>query len=169
MNSIDIVAYNIFKKLTEKGKTLSTAESCTGGLIASSITDIPGASKVFLGGVIVYAIEMKKEILKIPEKVFTYGVVSKEMATAMALSVKSLTGSDYSIATTGNLGPDTMEGKPRGLIYVAIATPENEEHFLEAKPNVSKVYVKELNLQGDRLSNKKESVIEALKLLNQHL
>ena len=156
MNSIDVIAYSIFKKLTEKNKTLSTAESCTGGLIASSITDIPGASKVFVGGVVVYATEMKKRILKIPEKVFTYGVISQEMATAMALSVKSLTGSDYSIATTGNLGPDTMEGKPEGLIYVAIATPE-------------KVYVKELNLQGDRLSNKKESVIEALKLLNQHL
>jgi len=152
MNSINVIAYNIFKKLTEKGKTLSTAESCTGGLIASSITDIPGASKVFLGGVVVYATEMKKRILKIPEKVFTCGVISKEMATAMALSVKSLTGSDYSIATTGNLGPDTMEGKPEGLIYVAIATPE-------------KVCVKELSLQGDRLSNKKEATLEALKFL----
>ncbi len=145
-------AYQIVEILKEKRKILSIAESCTGGLICSSITDIPGASTVFAGGVVVYATEMKKKILSVSQEVFSYGVISQEMATAMALSVKSLTGSDYSIATTGNLGPDTMEGKPKGLIYIAVATPE-------------KVYVKKLNLQGDRLSNKIEATLEALKFL----
>ena len=152
MNSISVMTSNIFKILTEKNKTLSIAESCTGGLIASSITDVPGSSKIFLGGVIVYATAMKKKILKIPEKVFNYGVISEQMAEAMALSVKSLTGSDYSIATTGNLGPDTMENKPAGLIYIAVATPEN-------------VFVKELRLEGDRYFNKKNATKEALEFL----
>jgi len=149
-------SFQIFNNLKIKNKTLSTAESCTGGLIASSITDIPGASKIFLGGVVVYATEMKKRILKIPEIVFTYGVISQEMATAMALSVKSLTGSDYSISTTGNLGPDTMEGKPAGIIYIAVATPEN-------------VFVKELRFQGDRYFNKINATNEALKFLIEKL
>lgn len=152
MNSLNAIAYSIVKKLTEKQKTLSTAESCTGGFIASSITDISGASKVFIGSVVVYATEMKRKILNVPEETFKYGVISSEMAEAMAKAVRSITGSDYSIATTGNLGPDTMEEKPRGLIYIAVATPE-------------KVYVRELHLQGDRLSNKTKATEEALKLI----
>lgn len=146
------LAHQIIELLKERKETLSVVESCTGGLISSSITDISGASKVFVGGVIVYATEMKRKMLGIPPEIFNYGVISQEMAKAMALSVKNFTGSDYSIAITGNLGPDTMEGKPRGLIYIAVATPE-------------KVYVKELNLKGDRFSNKREATEEALKLL----
>lgn len=145
-------AYQVVEILKKRRKTLSVAESCTGGLISSSITDIPGASKVFVGATVVYATEMKRKILGIPQEVFAHGVISSEMASAMAQAVKSLTGSDYSVAITGNLGPDTMEGKPKGLIYIAVATP-------------SEAHVKELNLQGDRLSNKTEATREALKLL----
>lgn len=152
MNYLTSISIEVLKKLSIAEKTLSTAESCTGGLIASTITDVPGASKVFVGGVVVYATEMKHKLLGISDKVFNYGVISAEMAEAMSVAVRSLTGSDYSIATTGNLGPDTMEEKPRGLIYIAVATTE-------------KVYVKELHLQGDRLSNKIEATFEALKLL----
>ncbi|MDI6864492.1 CinA family protein [Thermodesulfovibrio yellowstonii] len=151
MHFLNSIAFNIIKKLIQTGKTLSTAESCTGGLIASSITDIPGASKVFIGGMVVYATEMKLRLLGVAKEVLDYGVISSQMAEEMALKIRLLTGSDYSIATTGNLGPDVMEGKPKGLIYIAIATPE-------------KVYIKELKLQGDRQSNKTEATEEALKL-----
>lgn len=151
MHFLNSIAFSIIKKLIQTGKTLSTAESCTGGLIASSITDIPGASKVFLGGMVVYATEMKLRLLGVAKEVLDYGVISSQMAEAMALKIKLLTGPDYSIATTGNLGPDVMEGKAKGLIYIAVATPE-------------KVHIKELNLQGDRLSNKTEATEEALKL-----
>lgn len=151
MKEIEELASKIVIKLRELKKTLSTAESCTGGLLASSITNIPGASKVFLGSLVVYTIEMKKKLLHIPDEFFDYGVISFQMAEVMASKVKQITGSDYSIATTGNLGPDVMEGKPRGLIYIAIAMPE-------------KVYVKELKLQGNRISNKTEATEEALKL-----
>ncbi|HQA03726.1 MAG TPA: CinA family protein [Thermodesulfovibrio thiophilus] len=156
MNKLSNLATEIVKKLSEKNKTLSIAESCTGGLISSTITDVPGASKVFSGGVVVYATEMKKKILNINEEVFKYGVISLQMAEAMSNSIKHLTGSDYSIATTGNLGPDTMEGKPKGLIYIAVAT---------LKQN----YTIELNLDNDRLSNKKEATFKALKLLEKVL
>lgn len=100
---------------------------------------------------VVYATEMKLRLLGVAKEVLDYGVISSQMAEAMALKIKLLTGSDYSIATTGNLGPDVMEGKAKGLIYIAVATPE-------------KVHIKELNLQGDRLSNKTEATEEALKL-----
>lgn len=149
-------ASDIVKILKEKNKTLSTAESCTGGFISSTITDIPGASKVFVGGVTVYTTEIKRKILKISEDVFQYGIISYEMAESMAMAVKSLTGSDFSIATTGNLGPDTMEGKPVGLIFVAVATAD-------------KIYIKELNLKGNRAENKTLATIEALKLLKEVL
>ncbi|HHW20839.1 CinA family protein [Thermodesulfovibrio thiophilus] len=156
MNKLGNLATKIVKKLSEKNKTLSIAESCTGGFISSTITDVPGASKVFSGGVVVYATEMKKKILNINEEVFKYGVISLQMAEAMSNSIKHITGSDYSIATTGNLGPDTMEGKPKGLIYIAVAT---------LKQN----YTIELNLDNDRLSNKKEATFKALKLLEKVL
>lgn len=153
MNSIlNPVATKIVKKLSSVGKTLSTAESCTGGLIASTITDIPGASRIFLGGMVVYATEMKHKLLGISEEIFKYGVISSQMAGAMALKIKNLTGSDYSIATTGNLGPETMEGKPEGLIYIAVGEEQ-------------KVHIKELYLKGDRLSNKQNTTLHALKLL----
>lgn len=145
------IAQKVIIKLKESNRTLSTAESCTGGLIASSITDIPGASKVFLGGMVLYATEMKLKLLGISEKVLAYGVISSQMAAEMASKIRMLTGSDFSIAITGNLGPDVMEGKPKGLIYIAVATDE-------------KIFVKELNLQGDRVSNKIQATKEALKL-----
>lgn len=153
MNSLfNSVATEIVKKLSSLGKTLSTAESCTGGLIASTITDIPGASRLFLGGMVVYATEMKQKLLGISEETFKYGVISSQMAGAMALKIKILTGSDYSIATTGNLGPETMEGKPEGLIYIAVAEEQN-------------MHIKEIHLRGDRVSNKKDATLYALNLL----
>lgn len=152
METIIEIAQQVINRLRQSGKTLSTAESCTGGLIASSITDIPGASKVFLGGMVLYATEIKYRLLGISEEVFIHGVISHQMAAAMASKIRILTGSDYSIATTGNLGPDTMEGKPKGLIYIAVAEGEN-------------IHIKELYLQGDRASNKQKTTSEALNLL----
>lgn len=152
ISSFHDIAFQIVLRLTKSGKTLSTAESCTGGLIASSITDIPGASRVYIGGFVVYSTELKRKILGISDEIFKFGIISKEMAEAMALSSRLLTGSDYSIATTGNLGPEVMENKPAGLIYVAIATIDN-------------ILVRELKLYGERISNKENTTFEALNLL----
>ncbi len=146
------IAYKIVQILTEKGKTLAVAESCTGGLISSAITDVPGASKVFLCGIVTYATEMKKILLGVQEHIFLYGVISPEMAKNMAEAIKKITFADYTVATTGNLGPSSMEGKPVGLVYIAVSSPDS-------------TYVKELNLKGNRFENKIEATNEALKLI----
>jgi len=106
-----------------KGLTLSAAESCTGGLICDFLTALPGASSFFRAGVVTYSAQSKKSILGIGQKVFSaHGVVSGETARRMAEKVRLLTKTDFAVSTTGNLGPDVLERKPKGLVYVAVST-----------------------------------------------
>lgn len=106
------------------GRTVATAESLTGGALAARLTDVPGASITFLGGVVSYATELKVTLLGVPEEVVTEaGVVSAECAEAMAAGIRRITGATYALATTGVAGPDTQEGKPAGTVYLGIATP----------------------------------------------
>lgn len=108
--------------LKEKGLTLGSAESFTGGLFASEITKVPGASKVFKGAVVTYATEEKINVLGVPiEIVHRYGVVSKNCAESMAECAKKLLNVDVAISFTGNAGPDTMEGKPVGEIHIGVS------------------------------------------------
>ena len=133
-----------------KNITLSVAESCTGGLISHYITALPGASSFFEAGVVVYSAEMKKKILGVSSAVITeHGVVSRETAEEMAEKVRAATGTDFSIATTGNLGPDVLEGKERGLVYLAVS-------------GNGKTFSEELHLTGDRTANKEEAALSAL-------
>ncbi|WP_347922352.1 competence/damage-inducible protein A [Pontimicrobium sp. SW4] len=115
----------IGKRLTNLGKTLATAESCTGGKIAERITVNSGASVYFKGGVVSYATEAKIEVLNIDESVIKeYSVVSTQVAEAMAKSVQKLFKTDYAIATTGNAGPTRGdENVEVGTVCIAIATP----------------------------------------------
>lgn len=117
----------VAKLLTQKGKTLSTAESFTGGMIAERITGIPGASLYFKGSVVSYATETKINVLKVPEEVVdAYSVVSAQVAEAMAVNVRKLLKTDFSIATTGNAGPSKGDSnKEVGTVFIAIATPKN--------------------------------------------
>ncbi len=142
--------HEFFKK---KGLTLSVAESCTGGLISHYLTTLPGASKFFQAGVISYSAEAKKKILQIsPEIISKHGVVSEEAAKEMSEKVRILTGTDYSLSTTGNLGPDVLEGKEKGLVYIAVS---KEGGTLS----------KELRLKGSREKNKEKASFSALKFL----
>ena len=113
------------KKLKELNKTIATAESCTGGYIAASLTSVPGASAYFKGSVVSYATETKINVLGVSEKLIEeYSVVSAEVAKAMALNVKQLLNTDYAIATTGNAGPTQGEEKAElGSVFIALATP----------------------------------------------
>jgi nicotinamide-nucleotide amidase len=113
----------IGKQLTNLGKTIATAESCTGGKIAESFTSIPGASKYFKGSVVSYATEAKIEVLHIPEDLIkTHSVVSKEVVEAMAESAIKLFKTDFAIATTGNAGPDKGDSNAEiGTVFIAIA------------------------------------------------
>jgi nicotinamide-nucleotide amidase len=111
--------------LTQKGMTLATAESFTGGKIAQQITAIPGASNYFKGTVVSYATETKIKVLGIaPELIKAHSVVSEEVAIAMAKNVKALVGTDFAIATTGNAGPTKGDSDQEvGTAFIAISTP----------------------------------------------
>lgn len=136
-----------------RGFTLSVAESCTGGLISHSLTSLPGASNFFQAGVVSYSLETKKKILCVSSKTISkYGMVSAETAREMAEKIRKLTGTDFALSTTGNLGPEVLEGKERGLIYVAVSKE-------------GKTFSKELRLKGDREENKKEASLSALQFL----
>jgi PncC family amidohydrolase len=142
--------HELFKK---KGLSLSVAESCTGGLISHYITALPGASTFFEAGVVSYSAEMKKEILGVSSAIISkYGAVSQETAREMAEKIRTLTKTDFSVSTTGNLGPDVLEGKEKGLVYIAVSKE-------------GMTFSKELRLTGNREENKEETALEALRFL----
>lgn len=133
--------------------SLSVAESCTGGLISNSITDIPGASSFFKAGLITYSTESKRTILGVQEATIRkWGVVSEETALEMAVCTRNLTKTDFSVATTGNLGPDALEGKDVGIVYIAVGSGGGS-------------FSRKFSLGGDRLENKIAATVSALKLL----
>ena len=133
--------------------SLSVAESCTGGLISHYITSLPGASAFFMAGIVSYSEKSKKTILKISNEILNkFGMISEESAKEMAEQVRIIADSDYSIATTGNLGPDVLEGKDRGLVYIAVSKK-------------GKTVTKQLNLNGSREDNKAEAALSAFNLL----
>ena len=106
------------------GMTLSAAESCTGGLISSLITSVPGASEYFLGSVTSYAIAIKEKVLDVsPEEILSHGAVSSEVAAAMAEGVRKLTGSTYSVSTTGLAGPGGDDQNEVGTVWIGVSGP----------------------------------------------
>lgn len=114
----------VVSRLVATGKTIATAESCTGGLLAKRITDQPGASAIFGLGLVTYANKAKEKLLAVPAALIeAHGAVSREVASAMAENVRKLNGADYGIGISGIAGPDggTAE-KPVGLVYIALAT-----------------------------------------------
>lgn len=151
----------VIKKISEilvnKNLRLSIAESCTGGFISNAITNIPGSSKFYDTGMISYSENSKRSVLGIKNSILKkYGTVSEETAIAMAESVKKITGSDISLATTGIAGPDTIEGKQVGLIFIAVSIADLTES-------------KGIRLTGNRKIIKKQASLEALKFLHQVL
>ncbi len=149
-SDIILRAHELFKA---RGLTLSIAESCTGGLISLYITHLPGASVFFKAGVVSYSAEMKIKILGVSSDIISsYGVVSEQTAREMAEKIRVLTDTDFSVSTTGNLGPDALEGKEKGLIYVAASRE-------------GRTFAKELRLNGDREENREEAALEALSFL----
>ena len=150
MNEIVSKVQELFKN---KKLTLSVAESCTGGLISHWITSAPGASAFFRSGIVAYSRDIKEDILNVSDDVIKkFGMVSKEVAIEMAERVRLLTKTDYSVSTTGNLGPDVLEGKNLGLIYVAVSKD-------------GRTISKEFTLRGNRDQNKIDASIAALTIL----
>ncbi len=145
------------RELIAQKNTLSLAESCTGGMIASQIVDIPGCSACFTQCVVSYSNEAKRERLGVkPETLERFGAVSEETAREMAEGMRRTSGTDYALAATGVAGPDGTEEKPAGLVYVALA---GEEETL----------VKKLELNGDRERIRTITALHAFDLLRRKL
>ena len=144
--------------LRERGLTLATAESCTGGLVAHRITNVPGSSDYYDGGVTAYANEVKAELLHVArETLEEKGAVSAECAKEMASGVRALLGSDIGISTTGIAGPTGgTPDKPVGLVYIALATKDY-------------VYCEKHIFHEDRAGNKREAADAALDMLRRYL
>lgn len=146
----------VLDMLIARGLTLATMESCTGGLLSSLITDVPGSSNAFRGGLISYATELK-EAWGVPADVIAaHGVVSVETARAMASAVRARTGSDVGISVTGVAGPDEQEGKPVGTIHIAVVSPQGARDTSQ-------------QFRGPRAEIKLRAAYTALNLLRLHL
>ena len=115
-----------FRLLKEKGLTLATAESCTGGRVAERITALPGVSAVYRGGVVSYWTSVKADVLGVPQETLdAHGAVSEETARAMAEGARRVTGADIAVSVTGVAGPESDErGVPVGIVYIGLATPD---------------------------------------------
>ena len=155
MVSLEQVIASKFKELK---KTLSVAESCTGGSICSRIVSNEGVSTYFKGGVVCYSTESKTNILGLDAKTINdYSVVSKEVCELMAISVKNLFNSDFSISTTGNAGPEKGESDVKiGKVFISVATENTVNTY-------------ELNFDGNRKEVINNTVVRALELLNDNL
>ena len=151
-----MVEERLYHLLLEKGKTLATAESCSGGLVAHRITNVPGVSEVFLMGVVSYSNEAKVKVLGVDvETLESKGAVSSEVAIQMATGVRELAGSDLGIGITGIAGPTGgSEEKPVGTVYMAVSYPDKgiEE-------------VRLFQFDGDRESVKSQTAEVALQWL----
>lgn len=143
----------VLDRLRERGLTVATAESLTGGGLGARLTSVPGASASYAGGVISYATRLKVDLLGVPiEIIMGDGAVSAPCARAMAAGVRRLLGADVGVATTGVAGPDRQEGKPAGTVFVAVADADGEA-------------VRALRLDGDRDAIRAATTDAALDLL----
>jgi nicotinamide-nucleotide amidase len=144
-------------RLKERGETLAVAESLTGGLLAATIVDVPGASAVFRGGLVVYATDLKSTLAGVPAQLLAArGPVDPDVAVALAKGARERCRADWGLATTGVAGPDPQDGHPVGEVYVGIAGPDS-------------VDVRRLTLAGDRPAIRAGSVTAALALLTDTL
>lgn len=154
----EVLLKKISSLLIEKKLTIATAESCTGGLLAHTLTNISGSSNYFDRGVVSYSNRAKIELVDVPETLLKrYGAVSRQVAVAMAEGVREKSNVDIGISTTGIAGPTGgTKNKPVGLVYIALSTKE-------------KTIVKRFKFSGNRLENKESACNAALQMLYSYL
>jgi PncC family amidohydrolase len=144
----------VLELLVRHGRTVSVAESITGGMIGAALTTVPGASAAFRGGVIVYATELKHLLLAVPADLLEReGAVDPRVAAAMASGVRALARSSYGLAVTGVAGPDPQDGKPVGTVHIALSGPGD------------RLWRRDPVLAGDRAEIRAQAVRESVDLL----
>ena len=149
---VNDLAYELIQKLGQRHLTISVAESLTGGLVAASLTQIPGASAVFKGGIIAYRDETKEQVLKVDAALITkFTSISEPVAQSMAINIREIMNTDIGIATTGVAGPDKSEGFAPGIVFVAISIGDHN-------------ICQKLELVGDRTQIRDQSVNAIFKL-----
>lgn len=150
---IDRLDLKLVEELKKKNLVLTTAESCTGGLISSVIVNISGASTVFKQGFVTYCDKAKEDLLGVKhETMDKYKAVSSEVASEMATGAKEVSGADVAVSVTGVAGPSMEDGKPVGLVYIGCAYKD-------------KVEVREFNFDGDRKTIRFKATKNALQLV----
>ncbi len=138
--------------LRQRGLKIAVAESCTGGLLAAALTELPGSSQSFLGGMVTYANQAKIGILGVDEGlILAHGAVSPQVAAQMARGAGSVFGAEVGLGVTGIAGPDSEGDKPVGLTYIGVSHEDN-------------TVVREYNWTGDRAFNRAASVAAAIEL-----
>ncbi len=154
-----LLEVQVGERLATLGKTICTAESCTGGLIASRLTDISGSSRYVLGGIVAYSNAIKEAMLGVKtQTLIDHGAVSEATAGEMAIGARKRLGTDYALSVTGIAGPGGgTDEKPVGLTYIGLAGTEGI------------LAVKRFVWQGNRLENKHDSADAALRLILEHL
>lgn len=152
------LAERLYRTCLDRGLTVATAESCTGGLVAHAITEIAGSSAYFRGGFVTYADDVKRDELGVAQELLAaHGAVSAQVARAMAEGARARLGADLAVAVTGIAGPGGGSAeKPVGLTYVGVADDAG-------------VDVRRHQWTGDRTANKRDSALAALDLLLQRL
>jgi nicotinamide-nucleotide amidase len=147
----------LLSTLVGRGETLAVAESLTGGQLAASIVDVPGASRVFRGGLVVYATDLKASLAGVPAALLEeHGPVHPDVAAALAEGVRRVCRADWGLATTGVAGPDPQHGIAPGTVYVAVSGPTG-------------THVTGLSLAGDRAAIRSAAVAAAVALLTGEL
>ncbi|MFD3327901.1 CinA family protein [Streptomyces sp. NPDC058701] len=151
------VAAEVLRLLAESDQTLAVAESLTGGMVASELTAVPGASRSFRGSVTAYATELKHRVLGVDaELLAAEGAVNAQVAEEMAAGVRRVMGASWGIATTGVAGPDPQDGRPVGTVFVSVSGPEGGK-------------TARLRLNGSRTEIRRESARTVLELLSSQL
>jgi nicotinamide-nucleotide amidase len=141
----------LLEALGERGWTVATAESLTGGLVAATIVDVPGASRSMRGGVVAYATDVKGAVLGVAAALLAeHGAVHPEVARQMAERVRAVVGADVGLGTTGVAGPDQQDGFSPGTVHVAVATPQG-------------TVVRTLALAGDRAAIRAATCVAVLR------
>jgi nicotinamide-nucleotide amidase len=154
---IAVAAAAVVHLLVDRRETVATAESLTGGLVASTLVEIPGVSTVFRGGLVVYATDLKHALAGVPEDLLAdRGPVDPDVALALAAGARDRCRADWGLATTGVAGPDSQDGKPVGRVFIAVAGPADSA-------------VRELDLAGSRAAIRSGSVTAVLGLLADEL